>query len=496
MSLQTGEEYALANVSEASPAVSSRWLGLIVVLVATFMAMLDGFIVNVAIPSIQHSMQANPSELELISAAYSLPYALLVITGGRLGDLYGVRRLFMIGMALFTAFSVLCAAAPNPILLLAARVGQACGGALMYPQVLSFIQLSFHGQERAQALSLWAVAGGLASVFGQLIGGSLITANIAGLTWRSIFLVNLPLGIVVLLGAWAFVHERRAPRKVRLDLWGTVLVACGLLLLLYPIVTGRSAGWPWWMLLCLPLALVVLVGFGWFEYREARRGAAPLMNLALFRLPSFLWGCVMALVGFASTAAFFFVLALYLQNGLGFSALLSGLAFLPLGVTFIVSSGLSSRVATRLGHRAFALAFGLAAVGTFGLLLVANAAGKTTPAWGPLLLTLVTIGIGLGLGAPAIMTLTLRDIPEQEAGVASGILETMIQLGFALSAPLIGLVFFNVPGPGAEIARGYDIVHAFTQSLLAIGGSLILLVMLVPFLQWLVGKNAVGEDKQ
>jgi MFS family permease len=458
--------------------------------------MLDGFIVNVAIPSIQHSMQATPGEIELISAAYSLPYALLVITGGRLGDLYGVRRLFMIGMALFTAFSALCAAAPNPLLLLTARVGQACGGALMYPQVLSFIQLSFHQQERAQALSLWAVAGGLASVFGQLIGGSLITANIAGLSWRSIFLVNVPLGIMVLLGAWAFVHERRTPQKVRLDIWGTVLIAGGLLLLLYPIVTGRSAGWPWWMLLCLPLALLVLVGFGWFEYREARRGAAPLINLALFRLPSFLWGCFMALVGFASTAAFFFILALYLQSGLGFSALLSGLAFTPLGVTFIVASGLSSRVATRLGHWAFALAFGLAAVGTFGLFLVAESAGKTAPAWAPLLLTLVTIGIGLGLGAPAIMTLTLRDIPEREAGVASGILETMIQLGFALSAPLIGLVFFNVSGAGSAIAHGPDTIHAFTQSLLAFGGSLILLVILVPFLRWSVEKRTAGQDKQ
>jgi len=486
MSLQTGEEYAQATVAQAPPLVSSRWLGLIVVLVATFMAMLDGFIVNVAIPSIQRSMQANSIEIELISAAYSLPYALLVITGGRLGDLYGVRRLFLIGMALFTGFSALCAAAPDPILLLAARVGQACGGALMYPQVLSFIQLSFQGKERAQALGLWAVAGGLASVSGQIIGGSLITANIAGLSWRSIFLVNLPLGLLVLLGAWAFVHERRAPQKVRMDLWGTVLVASGLLLLLYPIATGRSARWPWWLLLCLPLAFLVLAGFAWFEQREARRGAFPLIRLALFRLPSFFWGCLMALVGFASTAAFFFILALYLQSGLGFSALLSGLAFTPLGVVFMVASGLSSLVATRLGHWAFALAFGLAAAGAFGLFLVASSAGNAPPSWGPLLLSLVVIGIGLGLGAPAIMTLTLRDIPEQEAGVASGILETMIQLGFALSAPLIGLVFFSVLGTGTEMAHGQPIIHAFTQSLLVFAGSLVFLVLLVPFLQWLV----------
>jgi EmrB/QacA subfamily drug resistance transporter len=496
MSTQSGEGQVQPGASEGLSSVSSRWLGLTVVLVATFMAMLDGFIVNVAIPSIQHNLQANPSEIELIGAAYSLPYALLVITGGRLGDLFGIRRLFIIGMALFTVFSALCAAAPNPILLLVARVGQACGGALLYPQVFSFIQLSFREKERAQALSLWAVAGGLASVFGQLIGGGLITANVAGLGWRSIFLVNVPLGILVVIGAWFFIFEHRAPQKVRLDVWGTVLVGVGLVLLLYPIVTGHSAGWPWWLLLCLPLACVVLIGFGLFERNVASRGLTPLINLMLFRLPSFLWGCLLTLVWCASTAAFFFILALYLQSGLRFSALLSGLTFTPLGIIFIVASGLSSTVVKRLGNWTFALALGFAVVGTFGLFLIANAAGVSAPGWVPLLLMLVLIGFGLGVGTPAVMTLTLRDVPEQEAGSASGVLETMFQFGFALGAPLIGLVFFVVIGNQLAQAGTLTIVQAFTRSMVALGCSLVILLALIPLLVRVVGNKASAEQSQ
>src|ERR1019366_3154519 len=356
LSLSSAEDQAHPIVSEASTTTSSPWFGLAVVLIATFMSMLDGFVVNVAIPSIQRDLLATPTEIELIGAAYSLPYALLVITGGRLGDLFGIRRLFLIGMALFTGFSALCAFAPNPILLIAARVGQACGGALLYPQVLSYIQVSFQKKERAQALSLWGAVVGIASVFGQLIGGSLITANLAGLGWRSAFLANVPLGIIVLIGAWIFVFDHRKLRKTRLDLIGTVLIASGLLLLLYPILQGSSAGWPWWMIACLPLALLVLVGFGLFERRMAARNATPLIKLMLFRLPNFLWGACLALVWCISIAAFFFVLALYLQSGIGFSPVLSGLAFIPLGISFIVAAATSGTLLTRLGGWTFALA--------------------------------------------------------------------------------------------------------------------------------------------
>jgi len=293
-------------VAEAPTIDSSRWFGLAVVLIASFMAMLDGFIINVAIPSIQRDLLANPSEIELISAAYSLPYALTVLTGGRLGDLFGIRRMFLIGMALFTGFSILCAAALSPSLLVAARVGQACGGALMYPQVLSFIQVSFQGKVRAQALSLWGAVIGLAAIFGQLIGGSLITANLAGLGWRSVFLINAPLGIIVLVGAWLFVFDQREPRRTRLDLAGVGLVAVGLLLLLYPIIEGNALKWPLWVLLCLPISLLVIIGFGFFEWRVAARGGTPLIDPALFQLPSFLWGCILSLAWCASISAFFF----------------------------------------------------------------------------------------------------------------------------------------------------------------------------------------------
>ncbi|GCE07682.1 MFS transporter [Dictyobacter aurantiacus] len=497
MSLNTGEEQIQSTVSDALTPVSSRWLGLTVVLIATFMAMLDGFIVNVAVPSIQSSLHANPIEIELIGAAYSLPYALLVITGGRLGDLFGVRRLFLLGMAIFTIFSALCALAPNPILLLAARVGQALGGALLYPQVLSFIQLSFQEQERPRALSMWGAVNGLASIFGQLIGGSLITANVFGLGWRSIFLVNVPLGVIVLLGAWAFVFERRAPRRVRLDLTGTLLVAVGILLFLYPIVMGSNAGWPWWMVLCLPLALLVFVGFGWFERRATIRGATPLINPALFRLPSFVWGGLLALVWCASTAAFFFILALYLQRGIGFSALVAGLTFTPIGVIFIMAAALASKLIIRLGSWTFAVALGLTAAGTFGLLLVANASGKTPPAWGLLLFTLLLIGFGLGLGVPSLMTLSLRDIPTQEAGSASGVMETVIQLGFALGTPLIGLVFFSVIGSSNDMTpvRAQDVVQAFTQSLLVLGICLTILLVLVPLMVRVVGRTMASKSE-
>ncbi|HET8840598.1 MAG TPA: MFS transporter [Ktedonobacteraceae bacterium] len=489
MSLNIGKDQVQSTTSGASQKASSRWAGLAVVLIATFMAMLDGFIINVAIPSIQRDLQASPTAIELIGAGYSLPYALLVITGGRLGDLYGVRRLFIIGVALFTGFSALCAVAPDAVFLIAARVGQACGGALLYPQVLSFIQQSFQKDERAQALSLWGAIGGLASILGQLIGGGLITANVAGLAWRSVFLVNVPLGIIVLIGAWAFVFDNREPQKAPLDWRGTGLVAIGLLLFLYPLVEGHTLGWPWWIILCLPLALLVIVGFGLFERRIALQGHRPLIDLKLFHLPSFLWGCILEVAWCASTAAFFFILAIYLQNGLGYSAIASGLTFTPLGVILILAAILSSLVVKRLGSWTFALALGLTVIGTFGLLLVANASGSKSPDWILLLLMLLLIGLGLGLGAPTVMTFALGDVPGQESGSASGVMETMMQLGFALGAPLIGLVFFAESGATNEIIAQH-VPHAFTQSLLFLGCSLVLLLALIPFLVYTTRKHA------
>src|ERR1700685_135011 len=260
-----------------------RWLTLIILLLAAFMNLLDVSIVNIAIPSIQRNLHASYADVQWALAGYTLAYALVLITGGRLGDTFGRKRLFLIGVTGFTIMSALCGAAQSPGMLIASRVVQGAMGAIMVPQVLSVIQVIFPPAERIKALAGFGITAGLGTVSGPLLGGLLIQHKLFGLDWRRLFLLTVPVGIIALIPSAILVPESRAPRPPRLDPIGVLLVSAGLLLLLYPLVQGRELGWPTWTFVSMAAAAPVLAIFIWFERRKSRQDGSPLVELSLFR---------------------------------------------------------------------------------------------------------------------------------------------------------------------------------------------------------------------
>jgi EmrB/QacA subfamily drug resistance transporter len=421
-----------------------RWLMLPVVLTAAFMAIVDVFIVNVAAPSIQADLHASPGEIQWLVAVYVLAYALGLITGGRLGDIYGRRRCFQLGLAGFTIGSALCGAAPTPGALLGARFVQGISAALMFPQMLSVIQVEFPPEERGRCFALMGAVQGAGGILGQILGGGLISLNVLGMEWRSVFLINVPVGIAAFIAAARLVPESRSEQARRLDLGGVALGSLALGLVVFPLVEGREAGWPWWVPVAFASALPVAALWLRHERAVAARGGSPLVELSLFRERSFRIGVSVVLL-FWMVTSFFLLLGLYFQDGLGYSPIASGLLFTPLAVTFVTASLNTGRLAWIPHDR---LLTGAATVASGGLVLAAlTAAGtvSTLPAL-PLMVAFVFVGLGAGVFMPTVMTTVLGRTPSQNAGSASGVLSTAQQIGNALGVTIAGTVFFSELG--------------------------------------------------
>jgi MFS family permease len=414
-----------------------QWVALAVVLTATFMGILDVFIVNVAAPSIQHGLGASFGQLQFVLAGYVLAYATALVTGGRIGDAIGRKRAFLAGTGAFTAASLACALAPDPAVLIAFRVAQGLAAAVMLPQVLSVIQVAFPEPERTRALGFYGATIGLASIAGQLVGGLLIDADVAGLGWRSVFLVNVPIGLLAVGCALPTVEESHGDRRggyQGLDWTGMALLALAMIALMLPLVQRRS----YWLLLGCP---VLLAGFAAREHRLAARGGAPLVPLGLFGQRPFALGLVTVLLFYSGNAALFLTLAYYLQGGLGLSPLASGLTFLPLGIGFAATSVTVKRLVPRLGARVLALgalimAAGLALV--VGVLAVPAGRHAQPALLGPALLL---AGAGQGMVAAPLIAIILERVGGDQAGAGSGVLLTVTQVANALGVTAVGALF-------------------------------------------------------
>jgi MFS family permease len=318
----------------AAGTARGRWLMLIVLLAGQFMALLDVTIVNVAVPTIGRSLHASGAELQLVVAGYTVSYAMMLITGARMGDLYGRRRMFLIGAFVFTAASLACGIAPGIGVLIAARFVQGAGAAAMMPQIMSVIQVRFDGAARARALSAYTAVLSSGFVAGQVIGGVLVTANLFGQAWRPVFLVNVPIG-VALLALVPLVVPRDSPaRGRRLDLAGLAIAVPAVFLVVLPLMLGHQEGWPSWVFACIGLGLVLAAVFVLVERRIANRGGDPLLNLAVLRAPGLAAGLAAVAVLMITYGGFLFSFALHLQAGLGDSALRAGLTFAPCAVVF------------------------------------------------------------------------------------------------------------------------------------------------------------------
>ncbi|MGI8428903.1 MAG: MFS transporter [Solirubrobacteraceae bacterium] len=452
------QTHALAPppTSPLSRARASRWATLPIVLAGTFMVVLDFFIVNVALPSIQHDLHAGSSAIEWIVAGYALTSAVFLITAARLGDQIGRRRAFSLGLGLFTLASTGCGVAGSPALLVLSRLVQGVGAALLMPNVLSIIGVNYTGVDRGRALGAYGLVMGLAAVGGQLIGGALVQANLFGLGWRSCFLINLPIGALALMLAPRIVPESRSEQSSRLDLTGTVLVTAGLTAIVLPLVEGRQHAWPLWTWVSLAAAPVILLTFVAHQRRLAGGGGAALLVPALFRQRSFSAGLVTQLAFWCGQASFFLVLALYLQQGRGLSPLNAGLVFTILAGAYVAASARAPGLMARYGRRLLALGALVLAAG-HSLLLAAVAevgVGGTVALLAP---GLLLIGVGMGLLIVPLTTTIMASVGPEHAGAASGALATMQNVGAAIGVALTGVIFFGA------LHDGY--AHAFELSL-------------------------------
>ncbi|MFC8428977.1 MFS transporter [Streptomyces sp. NPDC057253] len=427
-------------------------LGLFTVLLAAALPLIDFFIVNVALPTIAADLSASESVLELVVAGYGLAYAVLLVLGGRLGDLFGRRRMFLGGMAAFGLTSLACGLAPSAWALVAARVAQGAASAAMLPQVLATIQSATAGPRRARAMGLYGATAGLAMVAGQILGGVLVAADIAGTSWRAAFLVNVPVVVVGLLLAARTIPETRSPRPEPVDGPGTVLLAASLLALLAPLTEGRAAGWPLWTWLSLAAFPFLAGAFLAVERRADRAGRTPLVPPSLFALVSLRRGLVLIVPFSMGFSGFMFVIAVALQEGAGRSPVQAGLALVPLAVTFLFTSIAGPRLIARYGTRVVTAG---ALIQGVGLGLIILAARLSWPDLGLLALLPggAIAGVGQALQLPVVLRLVLSEVPPARAGVGSGVMVTTQQASLALGVATLGSLFLAlVPGLGMRDA--------------------------------------------
>jgi MFS family permease len=434
-----------------SPGSESRLspLGLFTVLLGVFLPMTDFFIVNVALPTIDRDLHASTGMLQLVVADYTVAYAVLLVVGGRRGDTFGRRRMFLAGMAGFTLASLACGIAPTAAILVAVRALQGATAAMMVPQVLSTIQAKTHGTERARALGIFGACGGIATVTGQLAGGLLVSANVAGTGWRPIFLVNVPIGIAGLILARRAVPETRSPAPARIDIPGTTLLAAALLMLLIPLTEGRSLGWPLWTVVLLCLSPVAALGFAAAERRQERAGRVPLVPISLLRVPSMRRGLLLVVPFFGGFGGFMFIYALALQDGAHFGPLKTGSSLIPFALAFLITSLRTAGLIDRFGRKVMTIGAIGQAIGILGLMAAFLA---TWPHLSPLLLApgLVVSGIGQGLVMSPLLRVVLSEVEPAQAGAASGVLTTTLQSSLALGVATLGSLYLT-ESPAAHL---------------------------------------------
>ncbi|NUO59469.1 MAG: MFS transporter [Hamadaea sp.] len=419
---------------------TAPWRALPILLLGAFLPILDAFIVNVALPTIGRTLNAGPAALELTVSGYGVAYACTLVAGGRLGDRFGRKRMLLIGMSAFTVASAACGLAPTAGALIAFRILQGLGAALLFPQVLASIQAGFEGADRQKALGLFGSMAGLAGAVGQILGGALLAWDVAGLGWRPLFLINVPVGIAAVVLGRRFVPESRAPRATGIDVWGALLLAATIALLLLPVTLGRTEGWPLWTWLSLAAVVPAAVAFFWTQARQERRGGNPLLPPSLLSL-RLARRALLAILLFATLiGGFLFTVAVTLQMGHGFGPMAAGLAMGPCAITFLYVSLRVGRWVSRYGVRVLiggALIFGLGIVAFAAVIKYTDHLTVIEAA-----VPLVVVGVGWAMVLSPAIGFVLSGLPADRAGLAGGVLSTAMQLGLALGASLLGSLLF------------------------------------------------------
>lgn len=431
----------------AAPAPdSNRWLALPILLTGAFLPVLDFNIVNLALPAIRADLGATPSEVQFVISGYAAAYAVFLITGGRLGDWFGRKRLFMLGVAGFAIASIMCGTARSAEILIASRILQGLTATLMAPQVLASIRVLFPADEQGKALAFYGATFGLANIAGQILGGVLVSAQPFGWPWQTVFLINAPIGLLVLTGSALFLRDSKAERAQKLDVGGVALLSLTLSLLVFPLIEGREYGWPSWLVAMLLAAPLFLAAFVRYENHVTRRGGSPLVEMSVFREPGFAIGIIMALL-FYMLSSFYLTFSIYLQNGLHLTPLEAGWRTMPFGIGYLLASFASAAIMQRLGPRALTLGFVVQIVG-FGLIAAVVAGTKPVA----LAIGLFTAGAGFGIVMPSVLKAILGGVNARRAGLASGVVISTFQIGAALGVATITGVFYCALGDTTDPA--------------------------------------------
>lgn len=461
-----------------------RWIALFVLLLASFMNLIDVTIVNVALPSLQQNLGADPAQIEWVIAAYVLAFALGLLPFGRLGDIVGRTRMFLIGVAAFTAASALCGLAPNIETLIVARILQGLAGGIMTPQVLAIAQVTFPPEEKGQAFSLFGLSAGLAAVTGPIVGGILIGANIWGLDWRPIFLVNVPVGILAIIAGWYLIPRTPGHPGLKNDFVGIGIFALATVAMVFPLIEGRAYGWPLWSFALMGVSVLLVAAFVWWERRMAARNEPQLLNFSLISNPNFLLGLLITTVFASGIPAMFMVISLTLQTGFGFTPLQSGLVNTPFSVGVLAVSLFIGRLGQKYLRARLAVGAALLVIGIGWLDLTLRGVTDTIDQWA-LLPPLLLSGIGLGTGFSGLFQSVLAGVPSRDAGAGSGALQAFQQIGGAVGVAIVGQIFFTrladsfAAGIGPHPAFIGSASAAILYQIISFG----LVVLLVPFLK-------------
>ncbi|WP_030456594.1 MFS transporter [Herbidospora cretacea] len=464
-----------------------RWPALFVILGAEIMDLIDAMVTNIAGPHIQAELGGSETLLQWLGAAYTLAMATGLLTGGRLGDVFGRRRMFLVGAVGFTVSSLLCGLAMSPEMLVASRALQGLFAAVMLPQGLGMLREMFPPAEMGKAFGMFGPVMGLASVGGPILAGWLVDADFFGTGWRMIFLINLPVGLLAVAGGLRYLPESKSPTPPSLDLVGVVLASVAGLLVVFPLVQGREHDWPAWAFVMLAASLAVFGLFGWYQGRRTRSGRDPLIEGSLFRKRAFNGGLVTGLVFFSGMSGFMLVFNLYTQIGLHYSPLKAGLAGVPWSVGMIIGFGL---VQPLMKHGRACLQGGTLLM-TLGVVLVwvtLQLAGLGVTPW-QLTPALIITGVGMGFLMAPFFNLVLAGVEPHETGSASGTLTAVQQLGGAFGVALLGTVFFGLLG---DVPSPATFETAMETTLWVVAGML-LLTFVVSFL---LPKHVREEDLQ
>jgi EmrB/QacA subfamily drug resistance transporter len=432
-----------------------RWLGLFAVLTAMIMNILDSTIVNVAAPSIQADLGGSYASLQWIVAAYTLALGVGLLTGGRLGDMYGRRRVLLTGTAGFVAASLACAFAVSPAMLIGSRVLQGLFGAVMVPQAFGLIRDLFPPSQIGKAFGALGPVIGLSTIAGPIVAGLLINADIFGTGWRMVFGINLPLGAFTLIAGAKALPSSGARRPMRLDVVGTLAAGTGMFLLVYPLVQGREQGWPAGLFAMLAASLAVLAGFVVYQLRRARAGRTPLVELSVLARRSYASGVAFVIVFFGSIVGFSLSVGLFLQLGLGYSPMRASLSMSAWAIGAFLGSGFGATMMGRLGRRILHLGLAIMTVGLAAIVTVFTVAGTTTGSWS-LVAPLAAYGIGMGMIFVPLFDIIMGEVRDHEVGSASSLLESLQQLGSSVGVAVLGTVFFSALGLRPHVGEFVD----------------------------------------